>query len=132
MIVHNLEDPVGVDIDETLVFIHGPKMDGDGLILRSYDLILTDPYGVLGDIYLTKHKPNINMIKRGYVRGQRYFAWTRAGYRWAEAVVKALDIEYCFEFCMTKPTKYIDDLPVQEWMTDRSYLDPLKHGWQID
>lgn len=117
-------DLIAVDIDETLVFM--VKED------QEHDFVLQDPYEVLGTLYLKKHNPNINCVKRGYARGLRYFAWSMAGALWAEVVLKALGIYDMMEVVMTKPIRYIDDKPVSEWMTDRTCLEPDMIGWQKD
>lgn len=116
------EDLTAVDIDDTLVFMVDKAENADITIL--------DPYGILGYVHLVIHRPHVNCIKRGYNRGNRFFAWSRGGAKWAYTVVHNLGLEEYFKFTCAKPTKYIDDSPVQEWMTERTYLDKHKVGWQ--
>ena len=147
MIIFPYENMVGVDIDSTLVFTVTPKhiwtpVDGtddvgplfakyDGLDMSSYDLTLNDPYGHMGTIYLKKHLPNINLVKRCHARGDKLFVWSMAGAKWAELVAKALDMEQYFEFAMAKPNKYIDDKDAVTWIGPRQWLDPTHEGaWQ--
>lgn len=59
---------------------------------------------------------NVEAIKRHKKQGQIVIVWSAAGYKWAEAVVKALKLEKYVDIAMSKPMWYYDDLPVQKWM----------------
>ncbi len=123
MIVIPHEQILACDIDDTLVTMNGVTKD-------SCDFAIKDPYDVLGTMYFKAMWPNINLVKRGFQRGLRYFAWSFAGVKHAQAVVLALNMEPYFEFVMTKPTRYIDDKPVTEWLTGRTWLPPDFPGWE--
>ncbi len=148
MITYTYENMVAVDCDSTLVFTVTPieipgeprgRRDGtcynlpNGVDLSSYDFTLEDPYGHMGTIYLKKHLPNINLVKRCHARGDKLFVWSMAGAKWAALVAQALHMEQYFEFAMVKPNKYIDDKDVETWMGPRQWLDPEHEGaWQND
>lgn len=138
------EELVAVDIDETLILFHDPNKSIaivedtehalNGIVgpKLTHDLEVKDPYGVLGIIYLRKHRPNINLVKKGFARGKRYFAWSRSGALWAKIVVEALDMQQYFELVMAKPVEYIDDTPIANWLPHRTWLPEDFIGWQKD
>lgn len=138
MLVIPNECLTGVDVDETLVNMVNPYKEengtpvgeSNGVLLLNYDLSVEDPYGILGTIFLKRNNPNINMVKRGHARGYEYFIWSRAGVKWAELIARELDMEMYFEFCMSKPAAYVDDLPCEQWMGERSWLPAHTTGWQ--
>jgi phosphoserine phosphatase len=61
-------------------------------------------------------KENIDAIKRHKRQGQVVIVWSAAGYKWAESVVKSLNLQDYVDIVMSKPMWYYDDLPVQNWM----------------
>ena len=66
-----------------------------------------------------KVEPNelhIELLRRYKAKGKFIIVWSKSGYKWAEAVVKALDLEQFVDLVMTKPEKYVDDLKADEWM----------------
>lgn len=72
--------------------------------------------------YLVPHKKHIELLKSRKEKGDTIVVWSAGGYDWAEAVVKALEIEEFVDIVMSKPFYVIDDLPVNE-MHRRIYLE---------
>lgn len=117
------ENIAAFDVDDTLVmwdsqferqdFPYDPE-------LRT-KVPITDPYD--GSVnYLKPHRKHINLLKKYKGRGMLVVVWSAAGYKWAEAVVKALGIEEYVDYILTKPTKLIDDLTPNEVFGTRIYL----------
>lgn len=73
---------------------------------------------------VNRHEPHIKLLMNHKARGKTIIVWSQGGYQWAEAVVKALGLTEHVDFIMSKPRAYVDDLPVQEWMKDRIYINP--------
>jgi hypothetical protein len=111
------ERVIMTDIDDTLVKWSGnPHQPGKNKIS------IVDPYtGEL--VYLTPHKKHISLLKHFSSRGYYIVAWSAGGGLWAEAVIEALGINDHINFIMSKPEKYIDDLPCSEWMGNRIYVE---------
>ncbi len=104
------------DVDDTLVMWSGDYMKpGEGRIE------IRDPYdGAL--VYLVPHQRHIKLARQMKGRGRHVIVWSAGGALWADAVVKALELEDVVDQVMTKPAGYVDDLLVQEWMPKRIYL----------
>jgi phosphoserine phosphatase len=80
---------------------------------------------------LTPHESHIKLLKNHKARGHIVVVWSQSGYAWAESVIKTLGLSEYVDFIMTKPRTYVDDLPVQEWLQDRVYIEPTS-GWGRD
>lgn len=65
---------------------------------------------------------NLKLVKDKHARGYTIIAWSAAGGKWAEAVCKAIGLDDYVTMYMSKPSAYIDDLPVEQWMPYRIYL----------
>ena len=103
MNVLNNENVVLVDVDDTIVvWDRSHRAPGKGKIK------FTDPYS--GDtLYLTPHSVHIRLIRQYKGRGFAIIVASMAGVKWAEHVVKTLQLEQYVDICMSKPTRYIDD-----------------------
>lgn len=106
-----------VDVDDTLVMHKEPK---------AYDITVTleDPHHAGKFITLGVNEPMVKILKDEKSRGACIIVWSRSGYAWAEAVVRALDLVSFVDFVFTKPLVYLDDSDVSSWLKDRVYLDP--------
>jgi len=100
------------DVDDTLVewkeYGDGPKvtitMDG----IESVKAVLE------------QHVEEIQLQKKS---GANIIVWSAGGSRWAEAVVKALEIEDYVDAVLTKPDRIYDDKDPSDWMPKRRYFD---------
>lgn len=72
---------------------------------------------------LKPHKRHIDLLKKYKGRGMTVIVWSAAGYQWAEAVVKALELEDYVDFVQTKPSKYVDDMTAEHVLGSRIYLE---------
>lgn len=50
--------------------------------------------------------------------------WSQTGYNWCVEVVNKLRINHLVDVCMTKPTKFIDDLPSFVFMPEENRIKP--------
>ena len=111
MIVVDTESTIFVDVDETLVMWGKPE---DRIVI--YEPHYNEP------VHVTPHKGHIKILKDRKARGSRIIVWSAGGYQWAEAVIKALNLEKYVDFVMTKPHAYLDDKTPSEFMGERIYL----------
>lgn len=112
------ESVLCVDVDNTLVIWGQEDVPGVELISVANPLNPTDVS------LLRPHNGHIKILKDRYLRGSHVTVWSAGGYRWAEAVVKALKLERHVDIIMTKPFAYIDDKEANEWMGEHIYLAP--------
>lgn len=50
--------------------------------------------------------------------------WSQTGYEWCVEVVNKLRINHLVDVCMSKPTKFIDDLPAFVFMDEKDRIKP--------
>jgi predicted phosphatase len=89
------------DIDNTLlIWDKHYKEKREGAIELNY-----------GDekIYLKPHSMHITFLKHAYKRGDTVILWSKNGYQHAQQVAKKLKLEKYIHFCMSKPTRHVDD-----------------------
>lgn len=105
------------DVDDTLVMWgENAYQPTDGTIE------FKDPYN--GDsLFLKPHKRHIKLLEHFHSRGYYVIVWSAGGGKWAKSVVNTLEINHIVDDIMGKPLKYIDDLPAQEWMGNRIYVE---------
>lgn len=103
-----------VDIDDTLV-VWGKAKRGEKVIA------VTNPYDDVQE-YLRPHKGHIKILKERKARGSTIIVWSAGGYRWAEAVIKALKLSDYVDLIMSKPFAYMDDKTSEHFMGERVYL----------
>ncbi len=116
MKVINNEQLIMIDVDDTLV-MWGKVKKGKKAIA------ITSPYDGTQEI-LRPHKGHIKILKDRKARGACIVVWSHGGYRWAEAVVKALKLESYVDYCASKPFMYIDDTEAENILGERLYLGP--------
>lgn len=110
------ERVIPTDIDDTLV-MHGDPLEGEEAV---YVRIL-DPVENR-TLTIRVNKPMVRLVKEELHRGSFMLVWSRGGYRWAQSVIQALNLEHENMIIMSKPAAYFDDKPCEDWMPDRVYL----------
>lgn len=113
------EQVICCDVDETLISwdttMYNPVASALPLI------IVKDPY-TNKELYLRPHNPHIYLLKARLERGATVILWSAGGYKWAEAVAKALSLTHERIIYMSKPIAYIDDKPANSWMGEHIYI----------
>lgn len=104
-----------VDVDETLV--HHEKLPGT-------EPINVPNTGCFRDILVYANTPMVKILLEEDYRGATIIVWSKGGYEWAEAVIKALQLEFAVDIIMSKPTAYLDDKEISEWLKDRVWISP--------
>src|ERR1700677_1579852 len=118
------ESTIFVDVDDTLI-MWNPQLRYD----KDFNKIdIKSPDSADSYFTVTPHKGHIKVLKDRKARGSCIVVWSAGGYKWAEAVVKALDLENHVDYCMTKPHMYIDDKKAEEFMQERLYI-PFGNGY---
>lgn len=116
MITIKNEDVVWIDVDDTLVmWPDNPFQPGEGLLQF-------DQYNQT--VWLKPNEKNIKLLKNYYERGYFVIVHSANGYNWASEVVTKLLLRSCVNMVFTKPMKYVDDLPAEEWM-QRVYINEV-------
>lgn len=102
------------DVDDTLVSWFIPKgFEGK--------LVEVECRGHVNHLATNTH--NVDLLKKMASRGHAIVVWSGGGADWAEAVVKALQLEEYVEVVMGKPTYYIDDRPnAKEWLGKHGFF----------
>lgn len=115
-LVFKTDQVVCIDCDDTLVMW--------ALDDTSKNIPIEDPYipGVIN--YVTPHEKHVKLVQQYKGRGFTVIVWSAGGVEWAHNVVKALKLEDYVDIVLTKPSRYVDDLPCGEWMGNRVYLQP--------
>ena len=99
------------DVDDTLVM--------HGLEPSEKDLYIT------GNV-VAPNEAHIKLMRSQHSRGYTIIVWSAGGYEWAAEVVHALGLQSYVSYIMSKPLCYVDDLPVEKFMTQRVYLTGQK------
>jgi phosphoserine phosphatase len=120
MTVIENENNVFFDVDDTLI-----HWDSEYSQPGTRKIKIIDPYDNSIN-YLKPHNKHVKLLKKYQQRGMTIVVWSAGGYKWAEAVVKALELEKYITLVMTKPAKYVDDLDITAWIGNRVYLEDSK------
>lgn len=113
------ESTVFFDVDETLI-LHKPFKSVSG-----FPITVTDPLNPSQPgLKVEPHRAMIRLLKEEKHRGSFIVVWSRGGYEWATNVILALGLESSVDLVMTKPMVYFDDIPINEWLTNRVYIKP--------
>lgn len=106
------------DVDDTLTLTYRPS----GSL---YPVVwVKDPLTRHRSIKRYVHEPMVRLLKEEIHRGATVFVWSRGGYEWAAEVLKALKIKSTKLYVLSKPHAYFDDIPIEQWLTNRVYLQP--------
>lgn len=103
------------DVDDTLVIW--------GLKREETSLSVVDPYDNK-IVYLGVHNPHVKLLKNHFARGSYVTVWSANGYRWAEVIIRALQLENYVHLVMSKPRAHVDDKPCADWMGEHVYINP--------
>jgi len=71
------------------------------------------------------NRKNINLIEKFVKLGYGIVVWSQSGADWAEAVSKAIGIGQFVEGYLTKPRYIMDDMPVDAWIGENVFRDPV-------
>lgn len=107
---HNTNDLIAcIDVDGTIV---RPLTEDENTLIDVPNLIyINNPYTNTIRKRVV-HMPNINLMKQ--YKAQSYYirVWSHGGSLWAKAVVEALGLTDIVDSVEAKPSKLVDDLPV--------------------
>ena len=81
--------------------------------------------------FLIPHKDHIDLLIKYKARGYVVIVWSAGGCRWAQAAVDVLHLNDYVDFTMSKPLKYVDDLPAKEILGERVYIPYGRPGREI-
>ncbi len=109
------ENIITFDVDDTLVMWDDPYRPADD------KLEFTSVSGTT--YYLKPHAKHIELLKDHFNRGYFVIVWSAGGYEWANDVLTTLNLNAYRHLVMSKPTKYVDDLPGNEILGTRIYLN---------
>lgn len=107
---------VAFDVDDTLVIwgdFYGVPHEGAVPFICPYSG---------GTNYLIPHKKHIQLLKQYTGRGMCVMVWSAGGTQWAKSVINTLGLEDYVDLIITKPSKLIDDLPLNEIFPKPIYL----------
>lgn len=116
MIIIKSDKGAYFDIDETLVLM-------DNIDTNHLDTITIscDRYNIFAIVF--PHKEHIQRLKDHAARGHKVFIWSAGGWKWAQAVVKALKLEqYVYAIVPKGPWIWDDKMPND--FLSRSYIQP--------
>ena len=115
MLVLNTDNAIFFDVDDTLV------MWGESDLYKR-QLVVKDPYFIIEEtLYI--NEAHVKLLKRCKFRGKFIVVWSHGGYKWAESVVKALELEEYVDLILTKMEDYVDDLNIEQWTVKNIYLN---------
>ncbi len=107
------ENVLVCDVDETLI-VSTPSKD-----LKSRPIWDQVTQAFLN---VQPHEPHVRLLREEKARGRFIIVWSRGGHAWAEAVVKGLGLLGTVDLIMSKPYAYVDDMPVERWLTERIFI----------
>ena len=101
MRVNKNENRILVDVDKTLI-----TPDRNGWAFNYYGT----------SVYHSIMENNVLLLKAQKARGYEVIVHSANGWAWAKEVVEVLKLEDYVDEVATKPLKYLDDKPADEWM----------------
>lgn len=114
MKVNKNENRIFVDVDKTI--ITPCNRDDTGYIGFNY-------YGTR--VFNKPMYNNIALLKAQKQRGYEVIVHSANGWEWAEEVIRVLNLKKYVDEVATKPLKYMDDIPADQWMT-RIFVEEYK------
>lgn len=111
------ENIIHVDIDDTLIIHLNNKDHPD-------EEYIINPY-TYEKMRIRRSLKHIELIKNYKGRGFYIIAHSGNGWKYTESIIKQLNLEEYIDLVHTKNSRYVDDLPCEEWMGNRIYLETL-------
>lgn len=122
MHVANSDMVANIDVDDTLILWDDLCFNGLPANVKNRTKVVC-PYDGTATWHKV-HKRHVMFLKKLKARGYTIVVWSAAGTQWAEAVVKALELEDWVDWVQAKPQKVIDDLvDSREIIGEPFYLD---------
>ncbi len=100
------------DVDDTLIMHHEKE---------GYPTIELEYAGEPRTFWISK--THVNFLKHQKERGYHITVHSANGFAWAERVVFALGLESYVDVVRSKWNSYVDDKSVDEWLSERVYLE---------
>lgn len=113
--------PFYSDVDDSLVmwgFTHDPDYKDQLIEIEAHNAF----YDIHMKEYLVPHNKNIQELINHSNDGWEVIVWSAAGKEWAEAVVKALNLESYVDDVKCKPVKFMDDLRAIDFMGEEKRI----------
>lgn len=104
------------DVDGTLID-NGYKWESGAEYVYVKDSITNK------EIRCKVNRSMVRLLKEESSRGNYVVVWSRSGKEWAKNVILALKLKAYVKLVMAKPLVYFDDLPVEQWLKDRVFID---------
>lgn len=106
MRINKNELRVTIDVDDTLIaYKYNPELEV---------VLSCDYYGT--PVKVTPMNGNIDLLKSYKKRGYEVIVHSANGFAWADEVVNKLGLKEYVDEAATKPIKYVDDKPADQWM----------------
>ena len=125
MVVIRSDKTVWCDVDDTLVgWGQPPEGRSKTLAIKCGEFV--DTHWIIEE--------NVEALKLHKSRGHKIIVWSMGGYEWAEAVVKALELDNIVDLVCSKPTWVIDDLEPRVWMPKAKFgnKDPCRQESDLE
>lgn len=105
------------DVDDTLIMYSYPLYEQD----KAIEIKIDDDHP---SVWVVPHEKHIEAVRNHKAWGNGVVVWSRSGYKWAAAVVKALDLELYVDVVMAKPFYYYDDKKCCDILGEHRYKTP--------
>ena len=114
-VLRDKKSVVAFDVDDTLIMWDKVSDNMVTVTLPGEDGF-TETFAV--------HTSHVQMLK-DFKKTCRYtvVVWSQSGHDWAEAVVRALDLEDHVDLVMSKPSRHVDDLTSNHWLGQHIYKE---------
>lgn len=129
MIVMPTDFSAWFDVDETLI-LWSPteeQLEKEGIVIECPGGAVIVDQEVVNEsswkVKVVPHKIHIEQLIKHKLRNQQIIVWSAGGYRWAETVVRALQLEQYVDLVISKPTWAYDDLDPQDYMPKSTWME---------
>lgn len=114
------ENIVAIDVDGTLVAPYS-RLQSYSEEDEDRQIRILNPYSNTISWFIPLHQ-HVELLKQYKGRELFVIVWSAGGAKWAEAVVKTLELQEYVDLIMTKPSKLVDDLSPEEIFPTRIFL----------